>query len=173
MIFLNYSPFEKLSVSYNNYFGHQDQKNTGIDTYHLYNNLIITYTPVKQVLLIGQFDMAAQTNSKMAPDSNKTATMFSGCLQARYTLNEKYSFTARVELFNDPDGFLSGIYIFDGKERGLLTRGATVGFEYRPVRFGYIRLDYRHLHANDGNKVFYSNQLDRINMLTLTTGVRF
>ncbi len=173
MIFLSYSPFENLTFSYNNYFGHQDKISTGTDAYLLYNNLFIIYTPVKQFLLIGQFDMAAQTNSKMAPDSSKTATMFSGCLQARYTLNEKYSLTARFELFNDPDGFLSGVYAFDGKKRGLLTRGVTAGFEYRPVKFGYIRLDYRYLHANDGNKVFYSNQLDRMNMLTLTTGVKF
>jgi len=173
MIFLCYSPIENLTFSYNNYFGHQDQINTGIDTYLLYNNLFITYTPVKQFLFIGQFDMAAQTHSKMAPDSCKTATMFSGCLQARYTLNEKYSLTARFELFNDPDGFLSGVYTFNGKKRGLLSRGVTIGLEYRPVKFGYIRLDYRYLHANDGNKVFYSHQLDKMNILTLTTGVRF
>ena len=109
----------------------------------------------------------------MPPDTTMTAGIYSGFLQASYAFLGHFAITGRYEFFNDPDGFLSGTYTFDGKTRGLHTEGFCAGFEYKPVNIGYIRLEYRYLHANKGNLVFYDNTSDHMQALIITTGVRF
>ena len=109
----------------------------------------------------------------MYPDTAKTATMFSGLAQVRYEFLKKFSISGRYEFFNDYDGFLSGPYTYNGITRGLLTQGFSVSFEYKPIKIGYIRLEYRCLFAAPGNKVFFSNTSDQMQALIFTTGVRF
>jgi hypothetical protein len=171
--FIEYRPFSFLKINYNNFFGNQALMDAQVDNNLMYNNLIVTYNMTPQMLLVGQFDMANQTNSTLGPDSNRIAYMYSGFLQYSYTLKKKLTFSARYEFFKDRNGFLSGPFTYNHKVTGLTINGVTLAFEYKPVKFGYIRLSYRFLHANPGNKVYYSGQLDHINLLTLTTGVRF
>jgi len=83
------------------------------------------------------------------------------------------SITGRYEFFNDPDGFLSGPYYYNGKVRGLKINGFTAGVEFRPIEFAYFRVEYRFLDAAKGNYIFYSNTSDLFQALTFTTGVRF
>jgi hypothetical protein len=109
----------------------------------------------------------------MAPDTTSIATMFSGMIQAKYTFLKKYSVAGRYEFFNDYDGFLSGPYYYNNQKRGLMTQGFSVGFEYKPIKIGYIRLEYRHLFAAEGNYIFMSGQSDHLQSLIFTTGVRF
>ncbi len=173
VIFMNYNPVPALSLSYNFLFGNQALIDADIDNTIYYNNFIISYNPVKPLTFTGQLDFAAQTHSHLPPDTNKTATMFSGFVQANYKFLNHFAITARYEFFNDPDGFSSGIYYIDGKERGLLTNGFATGFEYKPVEFGYIRIEYRYLAANKDNFVFYDGTSDLFQAFTLTTGIRF
>jgi hypothetical protein len=173
LMFVNYTPVPSLTISYNNFFGNQALKDAEMKNNILYNNLIIQYNPVRQLFFTGELDFAAQTNSQMKPDTNKTATMFSGMMQAKYAFLSKFSLSGRYEFFNDYDGFLSGPYTYNNKTRGLLTQGFTVGFEYKPIKIGYIRLEYTQLFAAPGNKIFYSNASDQMQALVFTTGVRF
>jgi len=171
--FLNYRPKPNLFIGYYNFFGNEALKNAEEKNDILYNNFVVTYDPIPQVKLVGQFDLAGQTNSGMFPDTTKTAWMYSGFVQAGYVFNQHFSFHARYEFFNDPNGYLSGTYDYSNKTTGLMTQGFTASFEYKPVKVGYMRLSYRYLHANEGNKIYYSGLLDHINILTFTTGVRF
>ncbi|MEI7491010.1 MAG: outer membrane beta-barrel protein [Bacteroidota bacterium] len=173
LTFIYYKPIPRLTLNYNNFFGNQALVDADIENNILYNNLIITYNPVDQLFLTGQFDFAAQTNSSMKPDTGETATMFSGMVQAKYTFLKKYSVSARYEFFNDYDGFLSGIYYYNGQWRGLMTQGFTVGFEYKPIKFGYIRLEYRHMFAAEGNYIYHSGDSDQLQSVVFTTGIRF
>jgi hypothetical protein len=173
LMFFTYTPIQNLSITYANIFGNQALANARIKNNILYNNLIVRYNPVPQVCLTGQLDFAAQTNSRMYPDTAKTATMFSGLAQVRYEFLKKFSISGRYEFFNDYDGFLSGPYTYNGITRGLLTQGFSVSFEYKPIKIGYIRLEYRHLYAAPGNDVFYSKTSDQMRSLIITTGVRF
>jgi len=34
-------------------------------------------------------------------------------------------------------------------------------------------MEYKYIHANDGNMVYYSNTSDHLDALSFTTGVRF
>jgi len=173
IVFLNYKPFNILSFSYNNFFGNQALIDADINNNISYNNLIATFNPVKGLTFVGEIDFAGQTNSGLPPDTNKTATMFSGFLQASYAFNDYLSITSQYEFFNDPDGFLSGLFLFDGGLHGLKMNGFTIGAEYKPVKFGYVRFEYRYLHSNKGNNVFSGNSSDLFQALTLTTGMRF
>ena len=173
LIFVYYKPIPGLTLNYNNYFGNQALADNEINHNILYNNLIIQYSPIDNLNLTGQFDFAAQTNSRMAPDTTSIATMFSGMIQAKYTFLKKYSVAGRYEFFNDYDGFLSGPYYYNNQKRGLMTQGFSVGFEYKPIKIGYIRLEYRHLFAAEGNYIFMSGQSDHLQSLIFTTGVRF
>jgi len=173
LMFVYYKPIPNLTLNYNNYFGNQALADN--DTRHniLYNNLIIQYNPVDNLNFTGQFDFAAESNGSMPPDTTRTATMFSGMIQAKYTFLKKYSVSGRYEFFNDYEGFLSGIYYYNNQRRGLMVQGFSAGFEYKPVKIGYIRIEYRHLFAAEGNYVFVSKTSDQLQSLIFTTGVRF
>jgi hypothetical protein len=173
IIFLKYMPTGNLSVMYNNLFGNQAMRNADIKNNLLYNQFIITYDPIKSINLVGQFDFGFMTNSQMPPDTNEVASMCSGFLQARYSFLKYFSIAGRYEYFHDPDGFLSGTYSYDGKTNGLTTNGMAVSLEYRPVKIGYLRMEYKYIHANNGNNVYCDNTRDFMQAIVFTTGVRF
>ncbi|MFZ4520301.1 MAG: outer membrane beta-barrel protein [Bacteroidales bacterium] len=171
LIFMTYKPLPNLSLTYNNFFGNQALADADLNNNILYNNLIVTYSPFKSLDIAGQFDFASQTNSKMAPDTTRTAHMYSGFLQIRYAFNKHFSLTARFETTNDPDGFLTGVN--PKTTRGLRINGIESSFEYRPVSFGYLRIASRYLDAYPGSKVFASDTRDYMYAIIFTTGVRF
>ena len=172
IVFLNYRPLSNLTLTYNNFFGNQALRNAKRKNDMLYNEFIITWRPVKSLNLVGQIDFAFQTNSQ-GPDSSRMAGMSSGFLQARYSFLKYFAVTGRYEMFDDPFGFLTGTYTYDGKTTGLATSGFAFGFEYKPVRIGYMRVEYKFIQANSGNNVFYGNSSDCMQALVFTTGVRF
>lgn len=171
MMFFNYQPLKNLKFVYNNFFGNQALKKATIENNLLYNNVILTWAPFKLLELATQFDFSFQTNSKMAPDTNKTAGMYSGFIQARYPFAEKFSITARYEFFNDRHGFLTGINTLTN--RGIKTNGLTASFEYKPVKYFYLRMAYRYLEGYKGSKLFDSNTSDVMQALIFSAGFRF
>ena len=171
IMFMTWKPIRELSLTYNNFFGNQALKNAKIEDNILYNNIIVTYNPIKHLEFVGQFDFGEQSNSGKPPDTTSVATVYSGFLQAKYAFNEHFSFTGRYETFNDPQGFLSGVNPLTN--RGQRTRGFALSFEYRPVSFGYVRVSYRYLHGYPGSHDFHSNTSDVLQTLTFTTAVRF
>jgi hypothetical protein len=173
VMFINYMPVKNLLLSYNNLFGNQALRNARMKNNLLYNDILVVYDPLPSLNLTGQFDFAYQTNSQMAPDTNKIASMYSGWLQVKYTFLRHFSLAGRYEFFYDPDGFLSGPYTYDGKTTGLTTNGISISLEYKPVSFAYIRLECKGMHANKGNNVYYSETSDKMQALIFTTGVRF
>jgi hypothetical protein len=122
---------------------------------------------------MGQFDFGFQTNSRMSPDTTKIASMCSGFLQCRYIFLKNLSIAARYDFYKDPDGFLSGQFTYEGKTTGLTTNCLTLSLEYKPVKISYIRMEYKHLQANCGNKIFYANTSDHLHALIFTAGIRF
>jgi hypothetical protein len=99
--------------------------------------------------------------------------MCSGWLQCRFSFLRHFSVSGRYEYFHDPDGFLSGRYTYNGTVTGLTTNGLGVSLEYKPVKISYIRLEYKYIQANSGNKVYYTGTSDHMQALIFTTGVRF
>lgn len=173
ILFLNYIPLKNLTISYNNIFGNQALRNGERDNNLLYNDILIVYDPYKNLNLMGQFDFGFQTNSQLAPDTNKIGSMCSGWVQCKVGFLKYFSLAGRYEYYHDPDGFLSGPYAYDGKITGLSSNGFSFSLEYKPVKMAYIRMEYKYLHANKRNMVYYSNTSDHLNCIIFTTGVRF
>jgi hypothetical protein len=173
ILFLNYLPLKNLTISYNNLLGNQALRSADIKNNLLYNDILVIYDPFRQLNLTGQFDFAFQSNSQMPPDTNLVASMCSGFLQARFSFLKHFSITGRYEYYHDPSGFLSGPYTYDGRTTGLTVNGMAVSLEYRPVSIAYLRMEYKYLHANKGNEVYYGNTSDYMQALVFTAGVRF
>ena len=127
----------------------------------------------ENLLLVGEIDCGIYGNSNRPPDTTKTSSGVSGFLQATYRFANWFSASIRGELMNDPDGSITPLYAYDGKLRGLITYGGTVGVEFNPVPYSYIRAEYSYLSADKGNMIFNGNLTDDNHALTFTAGVRF
>jgi hypothetical protein len=173
ILFVSYTPVKNLTLAYNNMFGNQALRDAKIKNNLLYNDILVVYDPHRSVNLTGQFDFAFQTNSGMSPDTNKIASMCSGWIQCRYSFLKYFSIAGRYEYCHDPEGFLSGPYTYDRKTTGLSMNGTSLSLEFKPVRIAYIRMEYKYMHANSGNKVYYSGTSDHLNALIFTAGIRF
>jgi len=170
-LFLTYQPLPNLSINYNNFFGNQTPEDAQVKNYILYNNFYVTWNPGKHIELVGELDLAGQSNSGISPDTSSIASMFSGFLQAGYQFNDHFGITARYDFFNDPEGFLSGVNAIS--HRGTGTNGFSFSVEYKPIQITYFRLAYRYLSSYPGSKEFYSNTSDQMQGFYFSAGIRF
>ena len=104
-------------------------------------------------------DYCTQAKSTQ-PNLDKTADVFSGFATVKYYFAKKFSLAVRCEYYSDKDGILSGLYKVQNNMVGLKAYGLTLGFEYNPVDFGFIRVESRYLKTSD--KVLYNGKDNRI-----------
>lgn len=168
-----YSYKDIFSLNYNNMLGNSSIVTSELNHFFLYNNLIFTIKPTNKLLLVGQVDYGFMGNSTRPPDTLGTATGMSGFLQATYRFTKWFATSLRAEYMNDPNGSLTSLYAYDGKLRGLLTYGGTLGIEFNPVSYSYIRAEYTYLSADKDNKIFNSMLTSNRNSVAFTAGVRF
>ena len=163
---ITYALGDKGNVGYSNYIG--DDSPQGDPTSHLriHQNLFFNYQVKKLKIQIGG-DYCMQHHSKIV-DQNKTATMFSGVIGLRYQANEKFAISGRGELFKDPQGFMSGIFIDNAnKFTGSKLWGVTLGAEYKPTESTYIRIEGRKLQMDKNQEIFYWNGKNRSNRIEI------
>lgn len=180
---VSYNPSEKLTLSFNNFMGNLAKSGSSYYKYLAFNNLYMTYNPVKEWNVIGQLDVAFQQLSSYEKDSVKTGTMVSGLLGARYYFLPKFAIALRAEVYYDPkEIFVKGR--FSGKTSDFIIYGLTGGLEFNPGQDAYFRFQYSWLTTGDpGVKPF--NEVSSIQPLTyywpdymrqcftITTGFRF
>jgi len=171
-LFMAYSYKDLFTINYNNLMGSSDLATEQLDHIGMYNNLYVTVTPTKKLLLVGECDFGWE-NDKGFPDTTKTAYGVSGFLQVTYQFTKWFAASLRGEFFNDPDALMSKLYAYDGKLRGLLTYGGTVGVQFTPIKNSYLRAEYSYLTADKGNLIFLSNLTQQRNLLTFTAGYKF
>ena len=170
---MTYNYKDIFSVNYNNMIGNASLSTDKTDHFYLYNNLILTAKPVKNLLLVGEIDVGVYGNSNRPPDTANASSGISGFLQATYRFTNWFSTSIRGEYFNDPGATMTPLYAYDGKLRGLLTYGGTVGVEFNPVPYSYLRAEYSYITADKGNMVFNGNLTDDNHTITFTAGLRF
>lgn len=154
---VTYALGDKGSIGYNNYIGDDTpQAADSISHLRFYNNVFFNYTIKKLKIQLG-LDYATQKNSHITYVKDK-ATMYSGLLGLKYQMKEKYAIYGRGEMFNDPEGFMSGVFTDkQSKLTGFKLWGATLGLEYKPAENAYIRLEGRQLQMDKDQEIFYSN----------------
>lgn len=167
---LAYTPTENLGIYYANLAGLQSRDVNRHLKFQLYNNLIIDYTPLKWLNLLAQYDFAWQTNSHLKPDTTKLSYVHSGFFQASVRPLKWFSVTAKGEFFNDPNGFLSGVYGEGVSSKGMSTSGFTAGVEFKPVKIIYLRMEYRTVNTNQ--YLYDNNTLKNQGAVILTAGLK-
>ena len=124
---LIYTPNQKISFAYNNLIGNEMPNGPGKTRFT--NNLVINYYPTDKLSFIGGFDFITQEKSKLT-EQDAAGNVISGMVSGRYKVNPKFSISARAEIFNDPEGVLSGTFVnSENSLTGIKSYGFTLGFE--------------------------------------------
>lgn len=154
---INYNPDEMFGFSYNNILG-DEIPDEELAKFSMLNNLNISYTsPNSTFEALAGFDFGLREESLLS-DTTKTAYSYGALLSFRYNMSEHFSAIIRGDYYQDLDGIYSEIQT---NGTGVKGSGLTLGFEFRPVKNGYIRLESRYLRLDAAQKVFYDNTNER------------
>jgi hypothetical protein len=165
---LSYLPKENLQFTYNNIIGNEIPSSENNPKMRYLHNFVINYSPTDKIDLLGNFDIGYQEKSGLT-NSSATAYVYGGLASIRYNFNKKFSSTFRCEYYQDLDGILSGVVI---DKVGAKGNGFTIGGEYKPNKYTYIRLEYYFLKMDGNQKIFYDNSSAR-HEITFSFGAGF
>jgi putative OmpL-like beta-barrel porin-2 len=174
-LLVTYALGDKGNIGYNNYAGDDTPDEAdSISHLRIYQNLFINYQFNNLKIQLGG-DFAWQENSDIE-DPGKSAAMFSGVLGLKYQATNMFAIYGRGEIFNDPEGFMSGVMI-DKKNKftGLKLMGGTFGVEYKPTENSYVRLEGRQLITDEDQEIFYfdGTSINHRTEILLNLGVSF
>lgn len=92
--------------------------------------------------------------------------MESGILSMSYQAAKKIDVYGRGEIYNDPDGILSGVFVNQNNDTtGLKLWGVTIGVQYKPTENSYVRIEGRSLSTQDSQKIFRWDNENKNNRL--------
>ena len=170
---LSYRLSDNASITYTNLFGRENEFGSSINQNRIYQNIYLNTSWQDKVFLTAGFDMGTQTNSELV-NSDESALMYAGLLTSRYQFDPKWSITARAEIFQDKNGFISGLVTnTDNEDVGLELFGFTFGTEFKPAENTYVRAEARFTNAPEYLEIFRAdnaNQNSRLEIL-LTMGI--
>ena len=99
-------------------------------------------------------DYGLQQNSDIATHT-KEASMYSALATIKYLCTKKYGIYTRGEIFRDPHGFMSTVFVDNaGNPTGYKLWGVTAGMEYKPTPQTYVRLEGRRLQMDKNQYIF-------------------
>lgn len=153
-LLLRYQLSGKTSLSYSGLFGRESPDGVSPKQFRFYQNAYLNSAVGGRLFLVLGGDLGMQSNTK-GPDAEDSALMFNALAVLRYQFRPDFSATARAEVFQEPDGFISGLYSNTrGQEQGLQLWGITLGAEFRPAENAYLRAEARYLSAEGGLDIF-------------------
>lgn len=161
-VLLSYALSDTWTLSYSNLLGRESDDGIAPAQFRVYQNAYLTGTLAEERLRFSLGgDLGLQSHSALF-DSTSTARMYNALLTLRYQFHPQWSLTTRAEVFDDPSGFISGLYSTNGivPLQGLSLAGLTLGGEYRPLPQGYLRVEGRYLRTQTG-LVMFDNDFDR------------
>ncbi|MCB0728477.1 MAG: outer membrane beta-barrel protein [Ignavibacteriae bacterium] len=165
---------DNVSLSYANYFGDDSPEGDSVSHFRFFNNLYTNFQKGK-TKFVAEFDFAFQENSKLS-NLSEAAWMESGLFALSYQAGKQINVYGRAEVYNDPDGILSGVFeVQNNDTTGLKLWGITLGVQYNPTENSYIRLEGRSLTTASDQKIFRWNDENKNNRLEcmINMGVSF
>ncbi|MBI4944847.1 MAG: porin [Bacteroidetes bacterium] len=146
---------ERLNIGYSGYYGDDTPENDSLKHFRQMHNVFLNFKRKKFKFTMGG-DYCMQQNSDTS--GKKSVFMFSGLAMLKYQLMKKFGVYNREEIFNDPQGIMSGTFVDKtGKRSGYKIWGVTLGIEYKPTDNSYIRLEGRELIADKDQEIFHWN----------------
>lgn len=171
---ITYALGENGNIGYSNYIGDDSPQGDTINHLRMLHNLFFNYQITKLKIQIGG-DYCTQKNSNITI-ANKTAAMYSGVIGLKYAICSKFSVYGRGEIFNDEEGFMTGVIIDNtGLNTGYKEWGATLGFEFDPTESSYIKIEARQITMDKDQEIFrWNNKNTNVRMeAMLTLGISF
>ncbi|MFI5134431.1 MAG: outer membrane beta-barrel protein [Chitinophagales bacterium] len=151
-----YAINDHVSIGYDNYLGDDSPEGDTSKHFRFYNNAFLNFEKNKIRILTGA-DFCIHQNGSIENPS-KSASMFGGVFDIRYAATKMFDVYGRAEIYQDADGFLSGVFLDKSNHfTGLKIWGATLGAEFKPTENSYVRLEGRDLIANSDQEIFYWN----------------
>lgn len=161
-------------IGYSNYIGDDSPRADSVKHLRIQQNIFFNYQHNKLKLQAGVDNCIQQNADYLHP--NLVATMYSGLAALKYQLKEKFAISVRAEIFQDPQGFMSGVILNkDNSYTGYKLYGYTVGAEYKPTQNSYIRIEGRQLQMEKNQEIFRWNgksSSSRLELL-LNLGISF
>lgn len=153
-LLLRYRFSDQTSLTYTNLFGRESPDGAAPEQFRFYQNIYLNTSFGGKLFLALGGDLGLQSNSRRA-DGGESALMFNALAVARCQFTPAFSATVRGEVFQDPEGFISGSYPSSkGEAQGLQLWGITLGAEFRPVENAYLRVEGRYLQADEELAIF-------------------
>ncbi|MBA3827577.1 MAG: outer membrane beta-barrel protein [Taibaiella sp.] len=157
---VTYSVSDYIGIGYTNYIGNDAPDSIAVSQLRIAQNIFINYQRNKWKVQVGA-DLYLQQHADIN-NSNSSATAYSALATISYHITPAFSVYARGEIFNDQNGYLSGIITdVKGKQTGYKLWGATAGLEYKPTDNSYIRLEGRKLQMDNDQEIFRYNEENR------------
>ena len=167
-VLLSYAPSDQFSVTYTNLLGRESLDDAPLRQMRFYQNLYANVTLADKLLLTVGGDLGTQTHSVL-DNPEATALMYNALATVRYQFTPQWSITTRGEVFEDPEGFISGTFLTNqDRPEGLQLKGFTLGAEYKPSDNTYIRVEGRNLTA-DRSLPLFDQGTDHIRYELMTT----
>ncbi len=150
-----YTVNEDIAFGYSNYIGDDSPPGDTAGHMRIAQNAWFNYQAGKIRLQVGG-DVMMQQNADIKT-GKENAMMFSALTALKYQCSEKIAVYGRGEIFNDANGFLSGIRPDKtGKLTGYKIIGMTIGGECKPTPESYVKLEGRMLQADKDQEIFYN-----------------
>ncbi|WP_426474089.1 porin [Chryseobacterium balustinum] len=153
---LIFKPNEKLTINSSSFIG--NDKPDSIRQMRYFHNLYAVYQINKKFGVTAGFDIGAEQKAKGSDQYN---VWYTPVLIAKYNANDKLSFTARGEYYQDE----KGVIISTGTENGFKTFGYSFNADYQIFPNLVWRTEIRNLSSKDA---IFMNRTEEFNKNSLT-----
>ncbi|WP_242917446.1 porin [Pontibacter liquoris] len=155
---ISYTPAEKLSLSYNNYYGNEAPEGMAPKR-RFFHNVYAGYTLTDRIDLAGSVDYGRQELF----GSGEKGIWYAGMLLAHYRLGEGFALAGRLEHYNDRKQLIVATHT----PNGFQTSSASINFDYIPAPNFLWRAEVRGYDSKDS--VFRGREGARKKNLLLVT----
>ena len=153
-LLVSYAPTETTSLTYTNLLGNEAERDADINRFRVYQNAYWNQQWGDRLTSILGFDLGLQSNSDLE-GLDESALLYAALLTLRYQIDDHWSVTTRGEIFRDENGFISGtIPVFEGNLSGAELTALTLGGEYRPSQYAYLRAEGRYARVPQDLQLF-------------------
>lgn len=157
---LTYKPTEKITLNSSSFVG--NDKPDSIRQMRYFHNLYGIFQLAEKFALTTGFDIGAEQKSK---GNNQYNIWYSPVIIAKYAVNEKLSFAARGEYYNDK----KGVIISTGTENGFQTFGYSLNADYWILPNLVWRTEVKNLSSKDDIFLKRDDVLKRNNFMAVTS----
>ena len=161
----------KLTLTYTNLLGRESPDDASAAQWRVYQNAYVGWEQGRNSVTVGA-DYGVQTKTADLTGSTfDLAQLWAALATYHRQVGEEFSLTGRVETYNDPRGFVSGIFTDSSGERfGTRLAALSIGGEYRPSPGSYLRAEGRYTENTNG-ATRYADGRSRQLALLLTLGL--